>query len=287
MTTNNELVDIVEVIEVLQRHEYLTAKLRSGKFINHFRTQTTREAIEVMEALQGKLTFIANMLKNRIDKGNNLSQLKAEFQEQVRQTITAAVWKVYLLGISFIDKFAQETLGIDEDDVKKVTKIIDGYEQRFWGIVSDNLMEIVKEKLTPSSSSSSDDSKTIVKIHPQLIKQKIQDATGFTNISSAFFDIGSLFAFLSNDLTFGTLADSTSAAILKYNVVNEEQVELYWISERDMKVCPICAFLDGQQRPVNGLYDGPDGKQYRMPPDPHNNCRCRLLPFTEKLVFTG
>lgn len=42
-----------------------------------------------------------------------------------------------------------------------------------------------------------------------------------------------------------------------------------WVSEKDAKVCSVCGDRDGQE------YD-----LYAVPPKPHRNCRCHLVPVS-------
>lgn len=59
-------------------------------------------------------------------------------------------------------------------------------------------------------------------------------------------------------------------------VADEAQLEAYrkngvkkvrWLSERDSRVCDVCASRDGNVYPINAI-----------PPKPHYNCRCRFEP---------
>ena len=59
-------------------------------------------------------------------------------------------------------------------------------------------------------------------------------------------------------------------------VADEAQLEAYrkngvkkvrWVSERDSRVCDVCASRDGNVYPINAI-----------PPKPHYNCRCRFEP---------
>jgi len=42
--------------------------------------------------------------------------------------------------------------------------------------------------------------------------------------------------------------------------------------------CPVCEDLDGEEVPLDGLFDG----EFDMPPDPHPFCKCRVLLVKKK-----
>jgi len=89
---------------------------------------------------------------------------------------------------------------------------------------------------------------------------------------------------LATDLAFGALAGLTIGAILAHNQKNQAKVELYWLSERDDRVCPICVELDSQAVLPGEPFKSKIISQVTKPPA-HPHCRCRVVPKVGNKVF--
>lgn len=63
-----------------------------------------------------------------------------------------------------------------------------------------------------------------------------------------------------------TVSDMAQLDAYKANGVKK----IRWVSEKDNRVCEICAKRDGNVYPINDV-----------PPKPHYNCRCRFEPVEE------
>ena len=48
----------------------------------------------------------------------------------------------------------------------------------------------------------------------------------------------------------------------------------FWITAGDDDVCTICAPMDGQERRIGETFTTGNNRQVRLPPEPHNRCRC-------------
>ena len=101
-------------------------------------------------------------------------------------------------------------------------------------------------------------------------------------------------------ITFGTLSLATREKVREYNIQiapslrPEDQYGLYWMSERDDRVCPICEALDGKIVTDDELFFStvPRKVGRRMSrtlngPPAHPRCRCRVLPTLNGKVVMG
>ena len=235
------LVDIYE--RKIQKNHY------NPKNIKHQDSISTQRLEAVQKELDGKLLYIANMLRNRIDSGQtNVYALQQEFGDKVHTYLYNALLSVDQIAADFSAKF----LGMRGEQLQedRLDTIVSYYEKQLW---------------------------TSVQKHITTAKIK---ATNDYFTKEALFGLPDLFAFLVNDATYGTLNQSVTAYVLAWQPDPTLDIELIWISERDEKVCAECRHLDGQ-RAIMGKerYHGLKGT-YEQPPA-HPNCRCRTMPMDD------
>lgn len=257
---------VVEIVEEIDKKK--DERLRAKKTVNHMNTATTKTAMEITEAMQKDLREIAGEITNRIDNGSTLDRIRKDLGEKAGSIIANGIRESYLLGLHFVEGFAESTIILNPDQVMEMNNQIRTTIQSFW----DQVRQIISD----------DENKKVQVVGAALplesgLFQKLTEYFARTSVSMNFLSLNN-----STISTFRTLSRQTSIDDLGITVTGTIDVpKLVWISERDNRVCPICEALDGKE------WDA-DSNQIRRPvQDSHFGCRCRLLPKSGKKVYNA
>lgn len=120
------------------------------------------------------------------------------------------------------------------------------------------------------------------------IRKAVEEArqAGASTVDDVAAKVRDIFNQAKNART-GTIADTTSTGAFGFAALNAMQVagveECAWITERDLKVRPTHAAMDGQRQPVGGYFTSPSGAMAQHPggfgvAEEDVNCRCHLRP---------
>lgn len=260
--TPKTLAELINMVEATDKSR--EGKLRSKSTVNHMRTKTTQETMRIQEEAQNKLTRIAKEIERMIEDSKTLEEIKDEFKEEVGTIISTAIRDVYFLGFHFVEEFAVRSLELKAEQIQAMNDMIEEALNEVW----KGIQKFINKQLSEVGKT------------PEGLEIKILT-------SDALFDIGSIFAFITNTFTQQALNESTLTTILTLQIENEEEIGMIWITERDERVCIRCQNLDGQsKKPGELFHDDIGGIDVEHPPL-HGHCRCRLLPLDGELVFNA
>lgn len=245
------MINVIQSVQAVQKVNQ--DRLRPKTKINHLNTKTTKLTNEIAERTAKDLEKITLEIESFLTN-HPIYEARQKFKDQVGSIIASGVRDSFFAGFTFVEKFAQRTLKLNNLDIMniEIQKAIDSY----WY--------------------------NLEKTH-QKTNRIIVGAAG----DSIFSAMLSFISTLAVGLSFSALGKGTVTAMretipLSFSVsISEETPQMMWISERDSSVCPVCLNIDGR------VWNANDSTILYPVEDSHFGCRCRLMPFSKDKVFNG
>lgn len=271
----------------------ITAALQKRSQVRHNNTSTTIKANELAKECQNKTVTILNKVKNRLRTipGIALGQMKAEFGEQVHAAFNDCLTEVFMSAKKFTERFSGRRHELSASDLAMINSQTRDQEEGFWRAVADMISfyqfagTVKPEELREQELAKGQ------RPDFQLRVENIAHAGvfGFLSKSTVFLlkDLKAkqqgvpanvpMFTPLKQE---GGTIEARITALKPIDI--PDKLLVIWVTEGDVKVCPICMALDGR------TFDIDDPTTPQPVRDTHPKCRCRLLPVAEGgNVFNG
>ncbi len=221
-------------------------------------SQTTKKNDEIQDSTDLRLSYIANIIKNKKKAGKNIDELREAHFVEVKSLLQKTVQDSYLNGKSYVGKSNKIFVPLTVEDVQEMEELVDKFEARFWGIIENAELDTkVKEFL----------GSLLADFVSMLVSDMVTDV-----INKA-----SLKTLKQNQQFTQTLLQISKKGTFTF----DDTLQVMFVSRRDDRVCPICEPLDGKK------YDIDDSSKPNIPEDTHPRCRCRYLEVRNNKTING
>ncbi len=231
-----KILNLIEQLEAIENGRPVLSLTKTSKIVDRASDDLTKVLTKYVKRFN-ELLFNDKM---------PIHVLKSQFKDEIRKAIQNTVQTAYFAGTDYTDKALDQSLPIDETDIKAIKQLTDEFETRFWKLI---------ETMTP----------TVREFAFDVVLRFIARLTS---------DIGSA------SVNAGTL-DELDAEIPNIDPIarphtdDSQLAQVEFVTRRDARVCPICEPLDGL------IWDFDDTTKPTIPDDTHPNCRCRYLIHTK------
>lgn len=259
------LAEIVEVVDKIDQKK--ESNLKGIRSVDHMNTKTTQTTMKISRLMERELKALLREIVQMLSDGKPLDEVREKHKKDVGTIIAGGIRESYMLGIQFIQKFAERSIRLTPEHLLEIDAQIQTAITRFWGSVEAGIRKDKEEE------------------DVKVFGAAIFDGDLFTRLTAFLTNSSNSNAFLA--LNTGTL--TTSRQVFKETALGDaititgsiEIPKLIWITERDDRVCPICEPLDAQTWNID------EGNIPRPVQDTHIGCRCRLLPLEKGKVFNA
>jgi SPP1 gp7 family putative phage head morphogenesis protein len=207
-----------------------------------------------------------------------INRITADLSPLAKSTLTNLITKSYAQGIDHSEKDLQKGKFVGKDERFPVSR------------KDDQLMAVLEDTIGELITSIQGDFR-------KKVKQILVD--GFSKGRTTREITGEIKKLANTSMAQAERIARTEI-IRAYNLAAKARYEqagvewLVWQSSRrrakagtkkDQRTCEICDALHGRVAPIGQPFARLKGKEIRLPPDPHPNCRCTVRPITtEQLV---
>ncbi len=257
-----QIVDVVDTID--QRKEN---KLTGIRTVDHMNTKTTKTTEKIAKLMERDLKEVMRKIVQMLSDGKTVDEVREKHKKDVGTVIATGIRESYMLGLHFIEKFAERTIRITPEHLLEIDSQIQTAITRFWDSVKDITRKDREEKPVKVFGAALFDTSLFTKLAAFL---------GKGSKSNAFLALNTSTVTTSKQVFRETALDDSITATGSIQIP-----KLIWITERDNRVCPICEPLDAK------TWDIDQGSIPRPVQDTHIGCRCRLLPLEKGKVFNA
>jgi len=258
-----QIKQIVEVVDTIDKRK--DSKLKPRKTVNHMNTKTTKTTMSIAALMERDLAGETRKIVEMLDKNKTILEIRDKLGNGIGSIIANGIRESYLLGLHFVEQFAERTVKITPTHLAEIdTQITEGINS-FWNAIEKGVNENTEEDTQVFGAAFDGE------LFTKLTKFLAQSSTSMNFL-----------ALNTSTLTTHRQVFQESALDGGVTVTGNIQIpKLVWITERDNRVCPICEPLDNQTWFID------EANIPRPVQDTHFGCRCRLLPLDKGKVFNA
>ena len=141
----NEIPEIVKIVEIID--ERPENRLKPKTKVNHMNTRTTKQTIQITDAMNKELSKIGEEILKLVDKKIPFEKIKEKLKTQVGSIIASGIRESYLLGFHFIERLEQRTLELSEIYLNEINDEIKNQINNFWNSIS-RIIKSTKTKVS-------------------------------------------------------------------------------------------------------------------------------------------
>lgn len=259
----NEIIQTIELVDKIDNRK--ESRLKPKTKVNHMNTRTTKQTIQISENVTKQLSEVSKQIVN-LKGRNSIKEIRGKLKTEVGSIITNAVRESYLLGLHFIEGFAEQTIPLTNQHLKDINKEIELQIDSYWKSVTRILDEDIPKTAIVGAASPRD----------LVLVKKLNDSLDKSSTSMTFASLNQA-TIAGSEQIYKKTVPGTKITI----TATLTRTQLLWVSERDNRVCPVCLNLDGRSWYVN------DKSMPKPVKDSHFGCRCRLLPLVGNKAYNA